>query len=105
MNEAPDTPEKERNIWMRGLFMLLLILACHISWTVAFIVTVIQFVMMLLAGKPNDRLAAFGSSLGRYLQQIVCFLTFATEAKPFPFSDWPAADCDGNRHNGDNQQQ
>jgi hypothetical protein len=62
---------------------------------------VIQFMMMLLAGKTNERLASFGSSLGCYLQQIVCFLTFATETKPFPFSDWPAADCEG----GDYHQQ
>ena len=101
MNETPDTPKQDRSIWMRGLFMLLLILACHIAWTVAFIVIVIQFLMMLLAGKRNDRLASFGSSLGRYFLQIVCFLTFATETMPFPFSDWPAADCEG----GDNHQQ
>ena len=46
--------------------------------------------VMLLAGKPNDRLVSFGRSLGRYLQQIVEFLTFATEEMPFPFNDWPA---------------
>jgi hypothetical protein len=92
MNDNSDTPANDRNIWMRGLFMLLLILAYHITWTVMFIVTVIQFVVMLLAGKPNDRLVAFGRSLGRYLQQIVNFLTFATEEMPFPFNDWPAGD-------------
>jgi Domain of unknown function (DUF4389) len=89
MKETSYTANQNRNIWTRGLFMLLLILACHISWTVAFIVTVIQFVMVLTGGKRNDRLAAFGGSLGRYLQQIVCFLTFASETMPFPFSDWP----------------
>jgi hypothetical protein len=92
MNDNSDTPAQDRNIWMRGLFMLLLILAYHITGTVMFIVTVIQFVVMLLAGKPNDRLVSFGRSLGRYLQQIVNFLTFATEEMPFPFNDWPAGD-------------
>ena len=92
MNETSDTPPNDRNIWMRGLFMLLLILAFHISGTVIFIVTAIQFVVMLLAGKPNARLVTFGRSLGRYLQQIVDFLTFATEEMPFPFNDWPAGD-------------
>ncbi|MGA7595957.1 MAG: DUF4389 domain-containing protein [Gallionella sp.] len=94
MNETSDIPNHDRNIWMRGLFMLLLILACHISRAVAFIVAVIQFVMLLLTGKRNDRLAVFGGSLGRYLQQIVCFLTFASESMPFPFSDWPAGESD-----------
>lgn len=92
MNETSGTPANAGSIWMRGLLMLLLILALHISGTVIFIVAVIQFVMMLLAGKPNARLVAFGRSLGRYLQQIVNFLTFATEEMPFPFGNWPAGD-------------
>ncbi len=91
MNEHADTPAQDRNIWIRGLFMLLLILALHVSGTVIFIVAAIQFVM-LLAGKPDARLVAFGRSLGRYLQQIANFLTFATEEMPFPFGDWPAGD-------------
>jgi hypothetical protein len=90
MNENSDTPTNKRNLLVRGLFMLLIALAYHVSGTVMFIVTVIQFVMMLLNDKPNARLVSFGRSLGRYLQQIVNFLTFVTEEMPFPFSDWPA---------------
>lgn len=92
MNENPDTPKNKRNLWVRGLFMLLIALAYHVSGTVMFIVTLIQFVMVLLVDEPNARLVAFGRSLGRYLQQIVNFLTFATEEIPFPFSDWPAGE-------------
>jgi hypothetical protein len=92
MNDTPDTPINRRNIWIRGLFMLLMALAYHVFGTVVFIVTVIQFVMMLLNDKPNARLVSFGRSLGRYLQQIVNFLTFVTEEMHFPFSDWPSGD-------------
>lgn len=92
MNEDSVAPENKRNIWIRGLFMLLMGFALQVSGTVICIVTVIQFVMVLLNDTPNARLASFGRSLGRYLQQIVNFLTFATEELPFPFSDWPAGD-------------
>ena len=92
MNEISETPENKRNIWIRGLFMLLMALAYHVSGTVMFVVAVIQFVMTLLANKPNARLVSFGRSMGRYLQQIVIFLTFATEEMPFPFNDWPTGD-------------
>ena len=37
-------------------------------------------------------LMAFGRSLERYQGQIADFVSFATEAPPFPFSDWPASD-------------
>lgn len=92
MNENSDTPEKKQNIWMRGLFMLLLALAYHVFGTLMFIIATIQFVMMLINDTPNVRLVSFGRSMGRYLQQIVNFLTFATEEMPFPFNDWPSGD-------------
>lgn len=92
MNENSDTPENNRNLLIRVLFVLLLALAYHVTGTVMFIVTVIQFVMMLLNDKPNARLVSFGRSLGRYLQQIANFLTFVTEEIPFPFNDCPAGE-------------
>jgi hypothetical protein len=92
MTENSDTPGNRRNIWIRGLFMLLMGFAFQVSGTVLCIVTVIQFVMTLLSDAPNLRLVSFGRSMGNYLRQIVNFLTFATEEMPFPFSDWPAGE-------------
>jgi hypothetical protein len=91
MTETTD-PASKRNIWARGFFMLLMALAWHVSGTVLFFVTIIQFLLVLLNDAPNDRLAAFGRSLARYVQQVALFLTFAAEEIPFPFSDWPAGE-------------
>jgi nucleoside recognition membrane protein YjiH len=90
MNENSVTPGNKRNIWIRGLFMLLMFFAFQVSGTVLCIVIVIQFVMVLLSDTPNARLVSFGRSLGRYLQQIADFQAFATEQMPFPFNDWPS---------------
>ena len=90
MNDDVVMPDNKRNIWMRGLYMLFMFLAFQVSGTVLCIVIVIQFVIMLLNDKPNERLVIFGRSLGRYLQQIADFQTFATEEMPFPFMDWPS---------------
>lgn len=92
MTENSDVPGNKRNIWMRGLFMLLMALAFHVCVTVLCIVVVIQFVMMLLNDAPNARLVSFGRSMGSYLRQIANFLTFATEEMPFPFNEWPAGE-------------
>ena len=89
MNDTSDIPTNQRNIWVRGLFMVLMAFAFQVCETVICIVTIIQFVMALFNDIPNSRLVLFGRSLGRYLQQIVNFLTFAIEALPFPFNDWP----------------
>ena len=44
----------------------------------------------LLADGPDSRLRSFGRSLGLCVQQDANFLSFVTEEKPFPFSDWPS---------------
>lgn len=91
MTENSD-PTSRRNIWLRGLFMLLMGLALHLSGTLLFFVALFQFILVLLNDTPNDRLAAFGRSLARYFEQIVRYLTFATDEIPFPFSDWPSTE-------------
>jgi hypothetical protein len=92
MTENTDTTTSKHNLWARGFLMLLMAFAFQVSGTVMFVVTVIQFVLMLLNDTPNARLVSLGRSLGRYMQQIINFLTFATEEIPFPFSDWPSGE-------------
>lgn len=92
MNGNADIGGNKRNIWIRAIFILLMMLVYHVCGTVLFIVSVLQFTMQLLNDKPNVRLVAFGRNLGRYLQQIANFMAFATEEMPFPFSDWPAVE-------------
>jgi hypothetical protein len=93
MSQDFITPtESKRNIWIRGLYMLLMALAYQIAGTLMFIVTIFQFLATLINDTPNTRLLLFGRNLGRYFQQIVYFLTFASEVVPFPFNDWPSDD-------------
>jgi hypothetical protein len=56
---------------------------------VTFAVVAFQFLSSLFTGQPNDLLTRFGGNLARYLQQIIVYMTFATEEKPFPFMPWP----------------
>lgn len=89
MTENQNETPTENNIWLRGVFMVLLGILYSLAGTVLFVVALLQFVIVLLGNAPNDRLLAFGRSLGRYAQQIADFQSFNTEDKPFPFSDWP----------------
>jgi len=84
-----DTPAK-RSIWMRGLLMIFMAIAFHISASLLALGAIVQFLLALLSDAPNARLIAFGQSLGLYLSQISDFVSFATEEAPFPFSAWPS---------------
>jgi hypothetical protein len=45
---------------------------------------------VLFTGQKNQPLLGLGQSLATYTYQIVLYLTFASEVRPFPFdADWP----------------
>ena len=51
--------------------------------------TALQFLWVLIRGETNAQLTGFGQSLATYTYQIVLYLTFSSEERPFPFADWP----------------
>lgn len=77
-----------RTTWVRLLFMALFGVVFWLLHCVLAVVVGLQFLIVLATGSPNKRLLTFGHELGIYYHDIVVFLTFKTDAKPFPFSDW-----------------
>ncbi|WP_430462439.1 DUF4389 domain-containing protein [Thalassolituus sp. LLYu03] len=75
--------------WLRTLFIALFFLVYRVLDLVLLLLTLVQWVFRLLNGEPNQQLQAFGQSLGVYVQQIVHYLTGASDEKPYPFKDWP----------------
>lgn len=99
MNEDIKKNLFNPNTWLRGLFMLVFIFLLYgllfavfsngVLMVVVAAVVVFQFGFVLVTGQPNTRLLAFGEALGIYLYQVVRFLTYNSEEKPFPFRSWP----------------
>ena len=81
---------KSKSIWMRLLFMLVITFLYSVSRIVVGAVVFIQFFWVLITGETNQKLQVFGKSLATYTNQIILYLTFNTEERPFPFDvDWP----------------
>ena len=81
---------KDRGTWIRGLFMLLFVALYNVAAVLIGAVAILQFAWKLVSGETNPRLLSFGEDLSRYFYQILRYLTFNTEEKPFPFADWPS---------------
>lgn len=80
--------------WLRGLYMLVFIACGWVAVGLAVIVTIFQFLLVLFTDNSNENLSKFGKSLSSYFYQLVQYLTYNTEEKPFPFSAWPPAAVD-----------
>lgn len=82
---------EQRKTWLRLFYMLVVVFLYSVSRVVTAAVIVLQFFWVLFTAEPNDRLTEFGQSLATYSYQIVRFLTYNSEDKPFPFSrGWPS---------------
>lgn len=78
-----------REIWKRGLFMLLFAIGFCVGHFVLNLLAVVQFLWLLLAREPNQPLLRFGRSLSTWFADTARFLSCATDEKPFPWRDWP----------------
>ncbi|AUI69454.1 DUF4389 domain-containing protein [Beggiatoa leptomitoformis] len=95
MNELPINRStlKENlhnaNTWIRGAWMLLFIIVYEIAAFVIGLLAIVQFVLLLTAGTPHSTLLSFSQRLNAYVYQIINYLIYATEERPFPFSSFP----------------
>ncbi len=77
------------DIWIRLLYMLLFSLLLGVARMVVWVVSILQFFMVLITGQDNLNLRNLGQGVAKWSLQGLMFLTFNSEEKPFPFSDWP----------------
>jgi hypothetical protein len=82
---------QKSDTWLRGLFMLLLMVFMGIGHALVNIVALVQFLWLLFAGEPNRPLANFGKALAAWMAEVTRFQTGASEEKPFPWKAWPEA--------------
>jgi len=77
--------------WLRALYMVLFAVLFKAAEFVMWVVVVFQLVITLATDRPNRRLQRFGQQLSIYVGSLWMFLTYNSEKKPFPYSDWPTS--------------
>jgi hypothetical protein len=84
--------ELKRNIlspyqWIRILYMAFYAVACWVLLFVLPVIIVCQVIISLITGDDNSNLRDFGKALSDYFHQAMNYLVYATDEKPWPFSD------------------
>ena len=76
-------------IWMRGVFMVLFLIAYNIVEVLILLVALFQFVAVLFTGRFNETVLRLGNNLCFFALETFQYLTFNSNLRPFPFSPWP----------------
>jgi hypothetical protein len=86
---------KSRSTWLRLLFMVVFYVIATLASAVLSVVIVLGFFWVLFTGEKNGQLQQAGQVIAGYLYEIIRYLTFNTEDKPFPFGeDLPSAEIE-----------
>lgn len=78
--------------WLRMFLMICYLVVAWVVGIVLVVVMVAQTLVVLVTAELNLNLQRFGAITAGYLYQIVMYLVYATDEKPFPFSPLPSAE-------------
>jgi len=75
---------------LNGLYIILFGAISYFVWYAILLISIFQFVCTLIFKKPNADVSCFAQNLSTYYYEVVQFLTFNSNEKPFPLSPFPS---------------
>jgi hypothetical protein len=82
---------KSRSTWLRLVFMIVFYILASVATMVASVVVLLGFLWVLFTGETNARLRSTGQGIASYVYQIIRYLTYNSDERPFPFdAEWPS---------------
>ena len=89
MNADLKTKLASVDKWLRLIFMIIYLIVNYIVQFIIWALAAVQFIFTLLTGSPNQNLLSFTRGLNAFSYHILQYVTYNTQAKPFPFGSWP----------------
>lgn len=94
LNEIVDNI-KQPSAWIR--ILLITVFAGGVQLVLVpliLVLSIAQALFTLITGKGNANIRYFSSALELYTSQLFKFITYLSEVKPYPFSDFPEVEDD-----------
>lgn len=79
---------------LRIIYVALFYFVFALSEFLVIFIAIFQSLYVLIAGEPQQDVRRFGGTLGRYVDSIISYISWNSNEKPFPFSDWPHESID-----------
>lgn len=83
------TNEQLKAGWERVLYTILYLIIGRFISMVLFVIVICQFIYSWVIDEPNEKLLYFTSGLAEYSKQLISYVGFNSEEKPWPVGDWP----------------
>ena len=87
-----ETNQQPKADLARVLYTILYLIIGRFISMILFVIAVCQFIYSWLIGEPNDKLLHFTSGLAEYSKQLVSYIGFNSDERPWPVGEWPSVE-------------
>jgi hypothetical protein len=88
--EKASCPRSRKKIAIRFLFTIFFVILLEILKITLQLTVLFQYVHLFITTDYNDPVRRFSNKLIVYAYRIMRYITLTENARPFPFSDFPA---------------
>jgi len=88
MNQVEENGRQKAGV-SRALYTILYLIIGRFISMVLFVIAITQYIYSWLTGEPNEKILHFTEDLAEYSKQLVSYVGFNTDEKPWPVGDWP----------------
>lgn len=87
--QAPGGGGRWKREGTRLIFILLFAVIFNIAEIVLTVVVAVQFLSRLITGRSMVSLLTLGRHLAAYIGELIAYLTYNADVRPYPFAPWP----------------
>lgn len=87
MDEVKEEAKKATG--ERLLYTIFYVVIAKIVSFIICVVVVAQFLYSWIGGSLNEKLLSFSASLSEYAKQLIAYISFNSDEKPWPMGEWP----------------
>jgi len=86
---SSDAGDSGSALWQRCLYMLGYGILAYFTFWVLIVMAIVQLIVVAIDKKPNSDLRRFARNTVQYLWELLAYLVFASDDRPFPFGPFP----------------
>jgi len=86
---------KQGSAWVRVILMIAFAVVLYVIIpAIVLVLMLTQTLFVFITGDSNDNLRVLGKALSKYIFEVLQFLSYASDNRPFPFSAFPSVEND-----------
>lgn len=73
----------------RLLYTIFYVVIANIVWGIVCLIVVAQFLYSWIGGTLNEKLLSFSATISQYAKELIAYISFNSDEKPWPMGEWP----------------